>query len=106
LVEKSPHQIPDVVEYLNALDGLNFQGAADNIWRFIGDIDQYIQDVQPFKIIKEDVASGKEHILTLIQMLQTLTYRLIPLMPKTTKIILEAIEQNKKPENLFPRLEA
>ena len=106
LVNKSPNNIPDIVHYMTSLDAYNFQGVLDNIWSFIGDTDQFIQDTQPFKVVKDDPLRGKELILGLVHMLRRITYRLIPVMPDTAEIILAAIEQNKKPDNLFLRLES
>ncbi len=78
----------------------------DLTWNFIGDLDEYIQINQPFKIIKVDEQAGKEHIKILVQKLSVIAKRLIPIMPETAKKITELIKQNKKPESpLFLRKE-
>lgn len=70
----------------------------DLTWHFISDLDEYIQINQPFKIIKIDEQAGKEHIKILVQKLSVIARRLIPIMPETSKKIIELITQNKKPE--------
>ncbi len=85
-------------------DAYNIQQALDITWSLIGELDEYIAEKEPFKIIKVEPEVAKEHIKILVQKLHVIAVRLRPVMPETTKIILEAVAQNKKPENLFPRL--
>jgi methionyl-tRNA synthetase len=86
-------------------DTFNLQHALDLTWKFIGeDLDEYIAKTEPFKLIKTDPDAAKAHITLLVQKLHVVAMRLRPIMPQTSKIILEAIVANKKPENLFPRL--
>jgi len=76
----------------------------DLTWSFIGDLDEYIQVNQPFKVIKVDEQAGKEHIKILVQKLSIIAQRLIPIMPETAEKILSLIKENKKPETpLFLR---
>jgi len=82
----------------------NFQGVTDHIWSFIGDLDQYIADTEPFKLVKTDLEAAKKHLTILVQKLHFIGTELTPIMPETSKIILEAVKLNKKPENLFGRL--
>jgi len=82
----------------------NFQGVTDNIWSLVGDLDQYIADTEPFKLVKTDLEAAKKHLTILVQKLHFIGTELTPIMPKTSAIILEAVKLNKKPENLFGRL--
>lgn len=86
-------------------DLYNLNQALDLTWSFIGDLDEYIQSHQPFKLVKTDPEVGKEHMRILVQKLHVIAMRLRPVMPQTAEVILSAIRNNKKPENLFLRLE-
>lgn len=95
----------ETTEFFKTLTNFNFQEAADLVWKKIGEADEFIAEEQPFKIIKTDQEKGKEIIKKLVIDLGEITELLQPLLPNTSVIILEAIKQNKKPENLFLRLE-
>ncbi len=92
-------------EYTGALDNFDFNAAMDYIWRLIGELDEDITRTEPFKVIKVDVEKGKELITTQVRKLYTIARLLNPIMPKTNAIIKQAILENKKPENMFGRLE-
>jgi methionyl-tRNA synthetase len=88
-----------------ALSAYAFQVAMDNVWQVIGKMDEYIAEKEPFKLVKTDKETAKEMIVSLVQDLKKVATALIPSMPATAATILEAIKENKKPENLFARLE-
>lgn len=91
-------------EYLEAFDNFNFQLAMDFIWKEISNLDELIQDKQPFKIIKEDKEAGKKIIFELVERLFTIGKLLKPLLPETSSAIISAVLKNKKPEQaLFLR---
>ena len=83
----------------------NCQLVMNELWEYIGHIDVLIQIEQPFRVIKEDKNKGVELIAVLVKKLSTIAQDLQPFMPDTSRIILEAIVQNKKPANLFNRLD-
>lgn len=93
-------------EYLKAFADLNIQAATDFIWKKVGELDEKITVEEPFKLIKTD----KERALELIQELTLELYiigrMLYPIMPEANVTIKEAVLTNKKPENLFARLES
>jgi len=91
-------------EVLDALGEYKFQEAMDAVWLAIGTTDLQIQETQPFKLVKDDSEAGKNEIFSLVNRLGQIAVGLRPLMPETSKIILGAIKENKKPDNLFPRL--
>ena len=74
------------------------------IWKQIGEIDEKITQTEPFKLVKTDIVSAEKLITELVQSLHYVATLVKPFMPETSKIILEAIKENKKPENLFKRL--
>jgi len=98
-----PEYKDDKSEYWDKYD---IKAVVDLTWHFIGDLDQYIQTEQPFKVIKIDEQAGKEHIKILVQKLSIIARRLIPIMPETADKIINLIKENKKPESpLFLRKE-
>jgi methionyl-tRNA synthetase len=92
-------------QYLTALDRFDFQGASDFVWQKIGELDEKITETEPFKLVKEDKPAAQKIIAELVHDLYFVGRMLYPLMPECNRIIKEAILANKKPDNLFARLE-
>ena len=92
-------------EYLEHLDTFNFQGACDFVWKKIGEMDERIAEDQPFKLVKEDKEKAQGIIKELVHDLYIVGRMLHPIMPEANVIIKEAVLSNKKPENLFTRLD-
>lgn len=94
-------------EYLDkdSIKDFNFQSVMDDIWGNIAHLDEYIQREQPFKKVKIDEEGAKKDVGYLLLHLEGIGGMLQPFMPQTAKTILTAIKENKKPENLFARLE-
>ncbi|MCD5381370.1 MAG: methionine--tRNA ligase [Candidatus Pacebacteria bacterium] len=88
-----------------ALKHYQFQAVMDGIWAAIGAMDEYIAENEPFKVIKTEPEQAKEMIVKLVKDLQEIAESLVVFMPQTAETILQAIKENKKPENLFARLE-
>ncbi len=104
-----PIERPDVggfdSQYTDVLEQYNMQKACDYVWSKVGELDERIASEQPFKVIKEDEEKGKEMIKALLADLYIIGRMLYPILPEVNKIIKQAILENKKPENLFGRLE-
>lgn len=99
-----PHiGIKDNLELLNSF---KFNECMQGIWHTIGEIDFLIQKEEPFKLIKEDEEKAKSIVSDLLTRLLYISIMLKPIMPATSKKIQDAIEANKKPDSLFPRIEA
>jgi len=96
--------------FIKLLEAYRFDQALDTIFLHVGKGDEYIQQTEPFKLIKsdsdEDVTKAKEIIENLVTHVYRLTGYLKPFMPETSKAIQEAVKEKKKPENLFNRLES
>jgi len=93
-------------EYTDAFEVFNLQVATDIIWKKIGEIDEQIQNTQPFKVIKEDKEKGVEIIKELVQKLYEVSILLSPIIPETAEKIQNSIKENKKPETpIFARLD-
>jgi methionyl-tRNA synthetase len=104
-----PIEKPAVADFdpavLLALDQYSFQGACDLIWKKVGDLDEKITTTEPFKLVKEDKEAGKQLIAELVNDVYIIGRLLFPIMPEANVKIKEAVLQNIKPDNLFPRLE-
>lgn len=91
-------------EYTEAIENFRMDQALDYVWKRIGDLDEKITTTEPFKLVKVDKEKGTELIQELTLELYMITRMLSPFMPETNRIVKETILANKKPENLFPRL--
>ncbi|HEC33064.1 MAG TPA: methionine--tRNA ligase [Candidatus Kaiserbacteria bacterium] len=88
----------------NELDSFRIDDVTNDIWDGIRYLDEYIQKEEPFKKIKVDEEAAKKDIVHLLIHLRAIAARLEPFMPESSEKILSAIKSNKKPENLFPRI--
>jgi len=75
----------------------------DDIWLKIQEADKYIQDNQPFKIIKVDVEKGREQISYLLNYIWQIANVLKPVLPNTSEKILSAVSSQKLEAPLFMR---
>ncbi|MHB8914038.1 MAG: methionine--tRNA ligase [Minisyncoccota bacterium] len=100
-----PEPLPFPQEYGDALDAFEFNRATDLIWSRIAALDERIADEKPFNLVKEDIEKGRVLIGEMVIELYTIGHLLTPFMPSTSEAIKQAVLANKKPENLFPRLE-
>ena len=73
------------------------------VWMHLSNVDEAIQKTEPFKVIKEDKAKGIELIQNFVKEFYLIAKMIEPVMPETSKKIIEAVIANKKPENLFAR---
>ncbi len=92
-------------EFLDAMDRFEINHALDVVWERISLLDQQITDTEPFKVVKTSPEEGKELIAALVVELAGVVAMLEPILPTTAQAISEAIRENKKPQNLFPRKE-
>ncbi|HQT83047.1 MAG TPA: class I tRNA ligase family protein, partial [Candidatus Paceibacterota bacterium] len=99
-----PETSPFPDEYWNALNAFEFNRAMDLIWARIQALDERITAEKPFTIVKEDAERGRAIIAELATELYRIGRLLNPFMPKTNELIKKAVLENKKPDNLFPRI--
>lgn len=90
---------------MTRLDSFEFQTMMDMIWGVIQTQDEKITATEPFRLVKEDREAAVEIIKALVNEINGIATYLQPFMPETSRLILEAVKQNKKPENLFARLD-
>lgn len=93
-----------ILDELRSLEKFDFNATIDAIWHEIGVMDEMINREEPFKLVKTDAEAGKKIIADCATQLYIIARMLNPFMPETSTKIKEAVLQNKKPENLFPRL--
>ena len=99
-----PEPKPFPQEYWDALDAFQFNRAMDLVWARIQALDERIAAEKPFALVKEDAEKGRALISELAAELYWIGRFLNPFMPATCEIIKKAVLENKKPDNLFPRL--
>jgi methionyl-tRNA synthetase len=93
-------------EIYESLENFNFQSALDSIWNDIKKIDEKIASTEPYKVIKSNPELGKKMIEELRVDVIMIARKLRPFMPDVSNTIHDNAVNGKKPENLFPRLNA
>jgi len=99
-LEKCP-EIPeksDFKDYFSFYEKFNIKEAVDYVWQEIGILDKYIQETEPFKVIKVDEQKGRELISEMVVRLYIIARMLNPIMPETNEKLKKLIRENKKPE--------
>ncbi|MEK7114643.1 MAG: methionine--tRNA ligase [Patescibacteria group bacterium] len=91
-------------QYSDLVDSFELSKVMDLIWQKISEMDLYIQKIQPFKLVKEDEEKAKKILRELVSGLWDIALMLKPFLPKTSEKIIIAIQSNKMPEALFPRI--
>ncbi len=100
-----PEPTPFSTEYTSAITDYNLQAACDYVWGRIGALDELISIEEPFKLVKTDLVKAQSIIRELVLEVYIIARLLHPIMPAANVIIKDAVLANKKPENLFGRLE-
>lgn len=100
---------PEVILFIepdtpSLVTDFKFNQALDAIWAEIKECDDFITAKEPFNLVKTHPEEGKKVIGEAVNRLQKIAFMLKPFMPGTAEKIRIAIEENKKPDNLFPRL--
>lgn len=91
-------------ECIQTIDSFEFNKAMDLIWSRITALDERITSEKPFAVVKEDEEKGRMLIRELATEVHQIGLLLTPFMPETGELIMKAVLENKKPDNLFPRL--
>lgn len=94
----------DFTEYFKFYEDFEINKAADYVWSEISSLDKFIQETEPFKVVKTDEKRGKELISEMVVRLYTIARMLNPIMPQTNALLKKLIRENKAPEKpLFAR---
>ncbi len=90
--------------------GLSSDFRIDNdlnyVWTRISDADLTIANTEPFKLVKTNKSEAQKIITELVATVWEVGYWLQIFMPSTAEVILNAVKENKKPDNLFNRFES
>lgn len=112
MAQKNLSQCPELPEksipdnFIEEMEKFNIQKASDIVFEHVKELDEMIQEKQPFKLVKTDKSAAVEIIQELVIKLYTIGCMLNPLLPETSKKIKEVVKANKKPkEALFLRKE-
>lgn len=107
-LEKCP-ELPekdDFTEYFKFFEKFDIKAATEYVWNEISELDKFIQETEPFKVVKVDEAKGKELISSMVVRLYRIARMLNPILPETNIKLKQLIKENKKPEApLFLRKE-
>lgn len=94
----------DWMTALTAMENFNIGEAMNIVFRHVNELDELIQDKQPFKLVKTNKEEAIEIIKDLLIKLHNIGQMLLPLMPETSKKIMEIVKSGKMPsEPLFLR---
>ncbi|MBP9750103.1 MAG: methionine--tRNA ligase [Candidatus Pacebacteria bacterium] len=90
---------------LVGVERYQFNTVLDQVWGLIGVLDERMTNEAPFKLVKTDLAKGKQIIADMVQGVYAIGRLLQPFMPHTAELIMETVRTHKKPETMFPRIE-
>ncbi len=105
-LEKCPDlpEDADLTEYFDFFERFDVKRAADYVWDKISELNKFIQDTEPFKLIKSDEIKGRELIESLAVRLYKIATMLDPILPESSSKLKQLIKDNKKPlQPLFLR---
>jgi methionyl-tRNA synthetase len=95
-------------QFLQSIEAFRFNEAMDFVFAKVAAADAFMAIQMPFRFIKSDVSDLKNQayrdIEYLVRQLAGIAAHLAHAMPHTAALITSAVLENKKPENLFPRL--
>lgn len=95
---------PDWQKAIDAMEQFNIVEAMNVVWEHVAELDELIQNKQPFKLVKTNKEEAIEIIKELVVKLHNIAQMLIPVLPETSKKIIKIIASNKMPtEPLFLR---
>jgi methionyl-tRNA synthetase len=86
-LDKCPEipEVSDFSEYFALYETFDLKKVMDYIWGEVEALDKFIQETEPFKVIKVYEVKGKELITTMVLRLYQIARMLNPVMPETTK---------------------
>lgn len=97
----------DISAYASAMESFQFHEAIAFVSRVVSDANEMIEQKKPWELAKTDEAQLKEVLEVLLGYLVSAGEMLLPFMPKTAQIVIDAVTAKKiiKTQPLFPRLE-
>jgi methionyl-tRNA synthetase len=105
-LDKAPmiEEKSNLENYFNFFESFDIKQAVDYVWNEIGELDKFIQETEPFKVVKVDKEKGKELIANMAVRLYVIARMLNPILPETSATLKQLVKTNKKPKQpLFLR---
>jgi methionyl-tRNA synthetase len=101
------HTLEDAA-YKQALDEFRFNEALSFVWKKITRLDQYINEEQPWKLLKTEPQRAAAVLAHCVDQIQEIGLLLDPFLPETSEKILTQFKgpKIKSSISLFPRIEA
>ncbi|MHB1163328.1 MAG: methionine--tRNA ligase [Minisyncoccota bacterium] len=97
-----------IEEFIQQIEAFRFNEAMDYVFSIVSAADSFMATHMPYKTIKSENEfermKGRADIELLVRDLARIAANLAPAMPHTATVIAAAVRENKKPDNLFPRL--
>lgn len=103
LVREKP-AVP-IGEAWSFLPVFRFDQVVKNIWDIIAIVDQTITEKKPFVVFKTDPEQARKIVENCLFLLKDIAGSLEPIMPDTSKTILDSMKTGQVPKTLFPRKE-
>lgn len=103
---EKPVQVDENIseDFKTSIESYDIQKACNFIWKEISRLDQYIQETEPFKLVKTDKEKAISIIKELVVGVYGVSTMLNPILPEISETIKKLIKENKSPEApLFPR---
>jgi methionyl-tRNA synthetase len=98
--------VPEFNEYARGFESFDVSAAMAVVWNKVTGMDKYIQDTEPFKMVKVDPEGAKEIVAYLVRQLYEVALLLEPVMPMTSRAMRECVLAKQMPEQaLFLRKE-
>lgn len=92
--------------FKDKIESFDLKAAMDDLWREVAALDWFIQQKEPFKVAKTDMAAAQEIVGEVASRLYIIGFLLQPFMPETAEKIMHLVKERKMPEEpLFARLE-
>ncbi len=91
------------VEILSDLEEFSIKTTIQKVWNEIRETDRYIQETEPFRVIKIDEKKGKKIMEELVLTLWNISFILEPFLPDTALIIRKMIQERIVPQPMFVR---
>lgn len=80
-----------LTEYGSAMNDANFSTALGSLWQYIGAVNAYFHEQQPWKVAKEDLGAFKEILAAASQSMYLIAHLIEPIMPYKSKQLLAAL---------------
>jgi len=90
-------------KWLEAMHAYRFDVACNIIWEEISSIDRSISETEPYKTTRTNLKKTVVYLNNCLNRLYKIGRMLEPLLPATASQILNAIQTNLKPKNMFER---